>query len=220
MEYKNKIIPTKVILSLDGSESFIIRRLKERINADPIQFGYMSYADSKGKKYKIEYDNEINKTDMLKTVEFIYYKEGDHSPDMFELNNFITNNIKIKDTVDVSYKLILFGDKRTICLYKIVEFFIIINDTYTVKIIGNICIDERNTIINCRDIFNKITSVVLADRYAFIGKKFKIDSDHIYMKINYAPGFNMDNMCTEFISLLEDALEKYYAHLRELAAKK
>lgn len=38
MEYKNKIIPTKILLSLDGSESFIIRQLKDRIMSDPIQF--------------------------------------------------------------------------------------------------------------------------------------------------------------------------------------
>lgn len=44
-EYKNKIIPTKTLLSLDGSESFIIRTLKERIIADPIQFGCATYGD-------------------------------------------------------------------------------------------------------------------------------------------------------------------------------
>ena len=49
-EYKNKIIPTKTLLSLDGSESFIIRTLKERIIADPIQFGCATYGDLEGKK--------------------------------------------------------------------------------------------------------------------------------------------------------------------------
>ena len=44
MEYKNKIIPTKILLSLDGSESFIIRQLKERIMSDPFQFGCASYS--------------------------------------------------------------------------------------------------------------------------------------------------------------------------------
>lgn len=43
MEYKNKIIPTKILLSLDGSESFIVRRLKGCIVADPIQFGCATY---------------------------------------------------------------------------------------------------------------------------------------------------------------------------------
>lgn len=53
MEYKNKIIPTKILLSLDGSESFIIRQLKDRIMGDPIQFGCASFSDSGGKKYRI-----------------------------------------------------------------------------------------------------------------------------------------------------------------------
>lgn len=216
MEYKNKIIPTKILLSLDGSESFIIRCLKERITADPIQSGYMSYADLKGKKYKIEYGNKINKTDVLKSIEFIYYQDK-NSPEFFELSNFNTDRIKITDAVDVSYKLILFGDKGVIYLHKIVEFFILVNETYTIKIIGIICIGKHDTNVDISNLFNKITSVVLADQYAFIGYKFKINNNHISMKIDYTPGYDINKGCTELIGLLEDALEKYYAPLRKLA---
>ena len=53
MEYKNKIIPTKVLLSLDGSESFIIRTLKDRIMSDPIKFGCASFSDSGGKNIEL-----------------------------------------------------------------------------------------------------------------------------------------------------------------------
>lgn len=53
MEYKNKIIPTKILLSLDGSESFIIRQLKDRIMSDPIQFGCASFSDSGGKNIEL-----------------------------------------------------------------------------------------------------------------------------------------------------------------------
>lgn len=215
MEYKNKRIPTDVILSLDGSESFIIRQLKEQIMSNPIQFGCASYSDLGGKKYRIVYDNEINKTDVLKSIEFIYYKD-ESSPELFELNNFNTNRIKIKDPVVVSYKLVLFGDKGVVYLHKIVEFFILVNDVYTIKIIGVICIGKHKTNVDISNLFNKITSVILADRYAFIGHKFKINDNYISMGIDYAPGYDIDKGCSELIELLEDALEKYYAPLRKL----
>lgn len=218
MEYKNKIIPTKILLSLDGSESFIIRQLKDRIMSDPIQFGCASFSDSGGKKYRIVDDNKINKTDVLKSIEFIYYQDK-NSPEFFELNNFNTNRIKIKDHVVVSYKLVLFGDKGVIYLHKIVEFFILVNDVYTIKIIGVICIGKHNTNVDISNLFNKITSVILADRYAFIGHKFKINDNYISMKIDYTPGYDIDKGCTELVGLLEDALEKYYAPLRKLAKK-
>lgn len=215
MEYKNKIIPTKVLLSLDGSESFIIRQLKDRIMSDPIQFGCASFSDSGGKKYRIVDDNKINKTDVLKSIEFIYYRD-EHSPEFFELNNFNTDRIKIKDPVVISYKLVLFGDKGVIYLHKIVEFFILVNDVYTIKIIGVICIGKHKTNVDISNLFNKITSVILADRYAFIGYKFKINNYHISMKIDYTPGYDIDKGSTELVGLLEDALEKYYAPLRKL----
>ena len=215
MEYKNKIIPTKVLLSLDGSESFIIRTLKDRIMSDPIKFGCASFSDSGGKKYRIVDDNKINKTDVLKSIEFIYYRD-EHSPEFFELNNFNTDIIKIKDPVVVSYKLVLFGDKGVIYLHKIVEFFILVNDVYTIKIIGVICIGKHKTNVDISNLFNKITSVILADRYAFIGHKFKINDDYISMKIDYTPGYDIDKGCNKLVGLLEDALEKYYAPLRKL----
>ena len=215
MEYKNKIIPTKILLSLDGSESFIIRQLKDQIMGDPIKFGCASFSDSGGKKYRLVYDNEINKTDVLKSIEFIYYRD-EHSPEFFELNNFNTDRIKIKDPGVVSYKLVLFGDKGVIYLHKIVEFFILVNDVYTIKIIGVICIGKHKTNVDISNLFNKITSVILADRYAFIGHKFKINNYHISMKIDYTPGYDIDKGCTELVGLLEDALEKYYAPLRKL----
>lgn len=215
MEYKNKIIPTKILLSLDGSESFIIRQLKDRIMGDPIQFGCASFSDSGGKKYRLVDDNEINKTDVLKSIEFIYYRD-EHSPEFFELNNFNTDRIKIKDPVVVSYKLVLFGDKGVVYLHKIVEFFILVNDVYTIKIIGVICIGKHKTNVDISNLFNKITSVILADRYAFIGYKFKINDNYISMKIDYTPGYDIDKGCSELVGLLEDALEKYYASLRKL----
>jgi hypothetical protein len=215
MEYKNKIIPTKILLSLDGSESFIIRQLRDQIMGDPIKFGCASFSDSGGKKYRIVDDNKINKTDVLKSVEFIYYRDK-HSPEFFELNNFNTDRIKIKDPVVVSYKLVLFGDKGVIYLHKIVEFFILVNDVYTIKIIGVICIGKHKTNVDISNLFNKITSVILADRYAFIGHKFKINNYHISMKIDYTPGYDIDKGSTELVGLLEDALEKYYAPLRKL----
>lgn len=215
MEYKNKIIPTKILLSLDGSESFIIRQLRDHIMGNPIQFGCASFSDSGGKKYRIVDDNKINKTDVLKSIEFIYYRD-EHSPEFFELNNFNTDIIKIKDPVIVSYKLVLFGDKGVIYLHKIVEFFILVNDVYTIKIIGVICIGKHETNVDISNLFNKITSVILADRYAFIGHKFKINNYHISMKIDYTPGYDIDKGSTELVGLLEDALEKYYAPLRKL----
>lgn len=215
MNIKIKIIPTKVLLSLDGSESFIIRTLKDRIMSDPIKFGCASFSDSGGKKYRIVDDNKINKTDVLKSIEFIYYRD-EHSPEFFELNNFNTDRIKIKDPVVVSYKLVLFGDNGVVYLHKIVEFFILVNDVYTIKIIGVICIGKHKTNVDISNLFNKITSVILADRYAFIGHKFKINNYHISMKIDYTPGYDIDKGSTELVGLLEDALEKYYAPLRKL----
>lgn len=135
------------------------------------------------------------------------------------MNNFNTDRIKITDTVDVSYNLVLFGDKGILYLHKIVEFFILVNDVYTIKIIGVICIGKHETNVDIGNLFNKITSVILADRYAFIGHKFKINNDHIIMKIDYTPGYDIDKGCSELVGLLEDALEKYYAPLRELAKK-
>lgn len=132
------------------------------------------------------------------------------------MNNFNTDRIKIKDPVVVSYKLVLFGDKGVLYLHKIVEFFILVNDVYTIKIIGVICIGKYETNVDISNLFNKITSVVLADRYAFIGHKFKINDDHISMKIDYTPGYDIDKGCSELVGLLEDALEKYYAPLRKL----
>lgn len=215
MEYKNKIIPTKILLSLDGSESFIIRRLKEMIISDPIQFGCATYGDLEGKRYNDFYNNKLNKNDTLESIEFIYYQDKD-SQELFELSNFNTDRIKIIDIVDVSYKLILFGDNGVICLHKIVEFFILVNEVYTIKIIGVICISKHKTNVDVSNLFNKTTSVVLADRYAFIGHKFKINNYNISMKIDYTPGYDIDKGCTKLIGLLEDVLEKYYAPLRKL----
>ena len=132
------------------------------------------------------------------------------------MSNFNTDRIKIKDPVVVSYKLVLFGDKGVIYLHKIVEFFILVNDVYTIKIIGVICIGKHKTNVDISNLFNKITSVILADRYAFIGHKFKINNYHISMKIDYTPGYDIDKGSTELVGLLEDALEKYYASLRKL----
>ena len=132
------------------------------------------------------------------------------------MNNFNTDRNKITDTVYISYNLVLFGDKGILYLHKIVEFFILVNDVYTIKIIGFICIGKHETNVDISNLFNKITSVVLADRYAFIGHKFKINNDHISMKIDYTPGYDIDKGSTELVGLLEDALEKYYAPLRKL----
>ena len=177
-EYKNKIIPTKTLLSLDGSESFIIRTLKERIIADPIQFGCATYGDLEGKKYKIYYDNNVNKNDILKSVEFCYYKEDD-SPDIFELCNLDTDRIEIAEPVDISYTLNLFGNKGIAQIDKKVEFFIKVNNKYKVKIIAIICIRQCELKEDVSILFNKITSVTLVDRYAFSNLGFKINNDHI-----------------------------------------
>ena len=64
-----------------------------------------------GKKYKIYYDNNVNKNDILKSIEFIYYRD-DESPELFELSNLYTDRIEIVDTVDVSYSLNLFGSSN------------------------------------------------------------------------------------------------------------
>ena len=215
MEMSDRI--KKIVLSLDGSESFIIKKLKEQITANPEELEFAAYQDSKGEKYELSSDNKVNKTDVLKSVEFSYHKCGDYSPYGFELRNLNTSNIKIDDTIDVSYELAIFDNKEVIYLHKIVEFFILVNDVHTIKIIGTICIGKSNTIIYTSDLLNKMCSVVLADRYAFAGYKFKVNNDHISMKIDYVPGFNIDNMCSEFIKLLEDTLEEYYAPLRKLA---
>lgn len=217
MEYKNKIIPTKVILSLDGSESFIISRLKDKIIENPMRFE-CEYSDLKGKKYKIFEDDEVNPTDVLKSVEFIYYKDNENSPDCFKLSNFYTNNIKITEPVDITHKLILFRNNRNVMIYKIVEFFITLNDIYKVKIIGTICIGQCliPDDVSVSDTFNKINSIVLVDRYAFIGHKFKINDDNISMKIDYSPGYDIREGYFMLKELLENALEKYYVSLRKL----
>lgn len=95
MEYKNKIIPTKILLSLDGSESFIIRQLRDHIMGNPIQFGCASFSDSGGKKYRIIDDNKINKTDVLKSIEFIYYKDA-HSPEFLNWIILILIELRLK----------------------------------------------------------------------------------------------------------------------------
>lgn len=217
-EYKNKIIPTKTLLSLDGSESFIIRTLKERIIADPIQFGCATYGDLEGKKYKIYYDNNVNKNDILKSVEFCYYKEDD-SPDIFELCNLDTDRIEIAEPVDISYTLNLFGNKGIAQIDKKVEFFIKVNNKYKVKIIAIICIRQCELKEDVSILFNKITSVTLVDRYAFSNLGFKINNDHISVKINYNLGYNISDGCKLLIELLENTLEEYYAPLRKLAKK-
>lgn len=220
MEYKNKIIPTKVLLSLDGSESFIIRTLKDRIMSDPIQFGCATYGDLEGKKYKIYYDNNVNKNDILKSVEFCYYKEDD-SPDVFELCNLNTDRIEITEPVDVSYHISIIGNKKVAQLSKTVDFFIRIDKKYKVRITGVIRIgkyEELNK--NAINSFNKITSTILADRYAFTGCGFKIDSDTINMKIDYTPDHTIKECCDLLIELMSSALENCYAPLRELEAKK
>ena len=217
-EYKNKIIPTKTLLSIDGSESFIIRTLKERIIADPIQFGCATYGDLEGKKYKIYYDNNINKNDILKSVEFCYYKEDD-SPDIFELCNLDTDMIEIAEPVDISYTLNLFGNKGIAQIDKKVEFFIKVNNKYKVKIIAIIRIRQCELKEDVSILFNKITSVTLVDRYAFSNREFKINNDHISVKINYNLGYNISDGCKLLIELLENTLEEYYAPLRKLAKK-
>ena len=217
-EYKNKIIPTKTLVSIDGSESFIIRTLKERIIADPIQFGCATYGDLEGKKYKIYYDNNINKNDILKSVEFCYYKEDD-SPDIFELCNLDTDRIEIAEPVDISYTLNLFGNKGIAQIDKKVEFFIKVNNKYKVKIIAIIRIRQCELKEDVSILFNKITSVTLVDRYAFSNRGFKINNDHISVKINYNLGYNISDGCKLLIELLENTLEEYYAPLRKLAKK-
>ena len=216
METANKIIPTKIVLSLDGSESFIISRLKDKIIENPMRFE-CEYSDLKGKKYRIFEDNELNPTDVLKSVEFIYYKDNKNSPDYFKLSNFYTNNIKITEPVNITHKLILFRNNKNVMMYKIVEFFITLNDIYRVKIIGTICIGRCLIPNNISDTFNKINSIALVDRYAFIDHKFKINDDNISMKIDYIPGYDIREGYFMLKELLEDALEKYYASLRKLA---
>lgn len=220
MEYKNKIIPTKILLSLDGSESFIVRRLKGCIVADPIQFGCATYGDLKGKKYEIDYNNTVNNNDILKSIEFIYYRDGENSPEYFELKDLYTNNIKITEPVQVDHKLILFGDNEgNVEINKSIEFFIRVKDTYNIKIIGSIRVAKCKTPENISGIFNKIASVVLVDRYAFIGYKFKINDGYISMKIDYTNDYDIREGYFDLIKLLEDALESYYAPLRKLAKK-
>lgn len=216
METANKIIPTKIVLSLDGSESFIISRLKDKIIENPMRFE-CEYSDLKGKKYKILEDNEVNPTDVLKSVEFIYYKGNENSPDCFKLSNFYTSNIKITEPVDIMHKLILFRNNKNVMIYKIVEFFITLNDIYRVKIIGTICIGQCLIPDSISDTFNKMNSIALVDRYAFIGHKFKINDDNISMKIDYNPGYDIREGYFMLKELLEGALEKYYASLRKLA---
>lgn len=217
-EYKNKIIPTKVILSLDGSESFIIRQLKDQIIGDPIQFGCASYGDLEGKKYKIYYDNNVNKNDILQSIEFVYYRD-DESPELFELSNLYTDIIEIIEPVIVSYNLNLFGDKEITQIDKKVEFFIKVNNKYKVKISAVIRVCWCKLKVDVSILFNKITSVVLVDRYAFSNCGFKIYNDHIGTKIDYTPGYNINEGCNSLIELVERTLENYYATLRKIVEK-
>lgn len=161
----------------------------------------------------------MNKNDTLKSIEFIYYKDQD-SPEFFELSNLNTNKIKITDPVQISYKLNLFGNKGVAKVYKTVEFFIKVNDKYTVEIIGVIRIGRCKINTDISDVFNKIISVTLADGYAFTGNKFKINDDHISMNIDYSPGYDIERGCSEFIKLLEDALEKYYAPSKKVSKRR
>lgn len=218
MEYKNKIIPTKVLLSLDGSESFIIRTLKDRIMSNPIQFGCATYGDLEGKKYKIYYDNNVNKNDILRSIEFVYYRD-DESPELFELCNLNTDRIEITEPVDISYSLNLFGNKGIAQIDKKVEFFIKVNNKYKVKIIAVIRIHQYELKEDVSILFNKITSVTLVDRYAFSNHGFKIHNEYISTKINYTPGYNITEGCNLLIELLENTLEGYLAPLRKIAAK-
>lgn len=218
MEYKNKIIPTKVLLSLDGSESFIIRTLKDRIMSDPIQFGCATYGDLEGKKYKIYYDNNVNKNDILRSIEFVYYRD-DESPEILELCNLNTDRIEITEPVDISYSLNLFGNKGIAQIDKKVEFFIKVNNKYKVKIIAIIRIHQYELKEDVSILFNKITSVTLVDRYAFSNRGFKIHNEYISTKIDYTPGYNITEGCNLLIELLENTLESYIAPLRKIAAK-
>lgn len=128
-----KTIPTEVILSLDGSEGFIIRTLKEYIAMDPIQFGCATYADMEGKKYEIDYRGEVNENETLQSIEFSYYRDED-SPEFFELSNLNTNKIEITEPVDVSFHINIFGDKEIAQLNKTVDFYIKVNSKYELMI--------------------------------------------------------------------------------------
>lgn len=111
----------------------------------------------------------------------------------------------------------IFKDKEIASLCKVIQFFITIKDRYTLKVIGTISIDECYTNTHTIDLFNKISNIALTDEYAFSGHKFNITGDdHISMKIDYTPGYDIDKGSTELVGLLEDALEKYYAPLRKL----
>lgn len=210
-----KTIPTEVILSLDGSEGFIIRTLKEYITMDPIQFGCAKYADMEGKKYEIDYKDKVNENETLESIEFWYYKEDD-SPEFFELSNLNTNKIKITEPVDVSYYINIFGDKEIAQINKTVDFYIRVNDKYELRITGIIRIGRCELKPSIRDLFNKITSVVLTG-YTFIGSGFKIYDDHVGMKIDYTSNQNITEWCDLLAELMSGALENCYAPLRKIA---
>ena len=213
-----KTIPTEVILSLDGTEGFIIRTLKEYITMDPIQFGCAKYADMEGKKYEIDYKDKVNENETLESIEFWYYKEDD-SPEFFELSNLNTNKIEITEPVDVSYHINIFGDKEIGQLNKNVDFYIRVNGKYELRITGIIRVGRCELKPNIRDLFNKITSVVLTG-YTFIGCGFKIYDDHVAMKIGYEPNQTITEWCDLLAELMSGALKNCYAPLRKLAAKK
>lgn len=217
---ENKIIPTKILLSLDGSESFIIRCLKEKITTRPIQFGCASFSDMNGRKYRIYHDNIINENETLKSVEFCYYKE-EGSPDLFELYNLNSDKIEITEPVNISYYISIIGNKKVAQLSKTVDFFIRIDKKYKVRITGVIRIGRYEELKdNAINLFNKITSTILADRYAFAGCGFKINSDDISMKIDYNLDHTIKEWCDLLTELMSGALENCYAPLRKLAAKK
>lgn len=218
-EYKNKIIPTKVLLSLDGSESFIIRQLKDRIIADPIQFGCATFSDMDGRNYEIDYDNDINENEKLVSVEFCYYKEED-SPEFFELSNIYSDKIEITDPVDVSYHISIIGYKKVAQLSKTIDFFIRIDKKYKVRITGVIRIGRYEKLNdNAINSFNKITSTILADRYAFTGCGFKIDSDTISKKIDYTTDRSINEWYNLLVDLMNSELDRCYGNLRKLAEK-
>lgn len=186
----DKITSKKVLLSQEASESFIRYCLKD-------------------------YKNAYNKTDILKSVECIYYP--DNPREYFSVSDLHSDNIIITEPVTIDHKIMIFKDKEIASLCKVIQFFITIKDRYTLKVIGTISIDESDTNTYISNLFNKIYNIALTDKYAFSGHKFNITGDHISMKIDYDSNYDLNKGCTELIKLLEDALENYYASLRKLA---
>ena len=186
----DKITSKKILLSQEASESFIRYCLKD-------------------------YKNAYNKTDILKSVECIYYP--DNPREYFSVSDLHSDNIIITEPVTIDHKIMIFKDKEIASLCKVIQFFITIKDRYTLKVIGTISIDESDTNTYISNLFNKIYNIALTDKYAFSGHKFNITGDHISMKIDYDSNYDLNKGCTELIKLLEDALENYYATLRKLA---